>query len=85
MSYSDDVRHYCIENYIKPARENRENKITLRAGDIHKELNYSNRMPLVCSALGSIKFETEANIEKISITGPLNGANALFHYRILFG
>lgn len=85
MSYADDVRTYCIEHYVNPARKSNIQSITIRAGDVHKEMNYKNRMPLVCSSLGSIKFETEANVKKINITGPSNGANALFHYKILFG
>ena len=84
MSYSDDVRHYCIENIVKPARNNNISEIAIRSGDVHRELNYSDRMPLICSALGSLKFEKEANIQRLSITGPSNGANTIFHYRILF-
>ena len=85
MSHSNDVRQYCIEHYIKPARDNNINEITIRAGDVHTELDFTDKMPSVCSALGSLKFEKEANVERLNITGPINGANTLFHYRILFG
>jgi len=84
MSFADDIRNYCIEHYINPARMGNISNITIRAGDIHNEMNYKDRMPNICSALGSLKFEKEANVERLNITGPSNGANTLFHYRILF-
>jgi hypothetical protein len=39
-------------------------------------------MPLVCAALGANKFEEIAGVERVSITGPTNGANAIFTFRI---
>jgi 5-methylcytosine-specific restriction protein B len=83
MSVSEDVRTYCIENYIQPARNANENEVTIRAGDVHSAMNLSQRLPLVCSALGANVFEQMANVERLSITGPSNGANTLFQYRIL--
>ena len=55
--------------------------MTLRAGDVHAALGFKNRMPLVCSALGTQIFESACGIERIAVTGPLNGANAVFTYR----
>jgi 5-methylcytosine-specific restriction protein B len=82
MSYADDVRNYCLENIIRPARTRGEKELSIRAGDIHTAMGYRNRMPLVCAALGANKFEEIAEAERISLTGPTNGANALFTFRI---
>ncbi|MBI4855128.1 MAG: hypothetical protein HY818_00055 [Acetobacterium woodii] len=82
MSHSDDVREYCMDNIIVPARANGEAQVEIRAGDIHAAMGYRNRMPLVCAALGAIKFEELADVERISLTGPTNGANAIFTFRI---
>lgn len=82
MSYADDVRTYCKENIIDRARARGEKQVTIRAGDIHTVMGYRNRMPLVCAALGANKFEEIAEVERISLTGPTNGANALFTFRI---
>lgn len=82
MSYADDVRTYCKENIIDRTRARGEKQVTIRAGDIHTVMGYRNRMPLVCAALGSNKFEEIAEVERISLTGPTNGANALFTFRI---
>jgi len=83
MSYADDVRAYCIENYIQPARKANKNEVTIRAGDVHAAMNLSRKLPLVCSALGANVFEQMANVKRLSITGPSNGANTLIKYRIL--
>jgi hypothetical protein len=78
LSHADDVRAYCKENII----ERGEKQATIRAGDIHRAMGYRDRLPLVCAALGANKFEETAMVEKVSITGPSAGANAIFTFRI---
>jgi len=82
MNHSDQVRKYCLESYITPARNLGNKTISIRAGDIHKEMNFKNRLPLVCSAIGTQTFEEMANVERISITGPTNGANTIFAFTL---
>jgi len=82
MSYADDVRKYCKDNIIDPSRKRGEKQIAIRAGDIHTAMGYQSRMPLVCAALGANKFEEIAGVERVSITGPTNGANSIFTFRI---
>jgi 5-methylcytosine-specific restriction protein B len=82
MSYADDVRKYCKDNIIDPARTGGEKQIAIRAGDIHTAMGYQRRMPLVCAALGANKFEEIAGVERVSITGPTHGANAIFTFWI---
>lgn len=83
MSHSDEVREYCKINIIEPARVTGERQVVIRAGDIHTKMGYRNRMPLVCAALGAKKFEAIASVERVSLTGPTNGANAIFTFRII--
>ena len=83
MSLSDDVRKYCIDNYILPMREKGDNIVLIRAGDIHTAMGYNNRLPLVCSSLGSKKFENIAKVQRVSIEGPLNGSNTTFIFRLI--
>jgi len=83
MSHADDVRNYCINNYISPARKNGKNVVSIRAGDVHKAMLYKNRMPLVCSSIGAITFEETANIKRISVEGPINGANTVYKFEII--
>jgi hypothetical protein len=83
MSFADDVRNYCKTNYIEPARNRSEKIITICSGDVHKALNYRNKYPLVCSAIGSKLFEENYNVRRISVEEPLNGASTLFTFELL--
>jgi 5-methylcytosine-specific restriction enzyme B len=82
MSHTDDVRRYCKDNIIDPARKRGEMQLEIRAGDVHAAMDYRNRMPLVCSALGANIFEEFAGVERINIAGPINGANTIFTFRV---
>ena len=81
--FADEIRRYCVEHYIQPAREKGERYVTIRAGDVHRALGYSNRMPLVCSAIGARVFEEENNIRRVMIEGPMNGANTTIKFELL--
>ena len=83
MNYSDEVRAYCAEHFIEPARARGEAEITIRAGDIHRALDYRNRIPLVCSALGTSVFEEQYRVRRKSVEGPLNGSNIVFRFAVL--
>ena len=83
MSFADYVRRYCKENYIDPARARGEKTVTIRSGDVHSALNYRNRYPLVCSAIGSNLFEELCSVKRISVEGPLNGVSTLFTFELI--
>lgn len=83
MTHADRVRAYCLEEYVEPARAGGEKLVVIRSGDVHRALEFHNRYPIVCSALGSLKFLDEARVERVSVEGPLNGANTVFTFRIL--
>ncbi len=80
---ADKVRQYCTEKYIKPARQNNEYIAVIKTGDVHTAMSFSNRLPLVCSAIGANIFEHQNDIRRIAVDGPLNGSNTLFVFRIL--
>ena len=79
---SDEIREHVIRRHIEPARIAGDKEITLRAGDIHRELGYAARMPAVCSVLGSNRLEREAHVKRTRREGPENGSNAMFTYSI---
>lgn len=81
MSLADHVREYCYETYIVPARNTKKQTFEIKTGDVHKALNYKNRYPLVCSAIGANTFEENYGIERVNVYGPLNGANTLFVFK----
>ena len=83
MSLADDVRKHCKKTYIDPARNRGDKTIEIRSGDVHKALKYKNRYPLVCSAIGSNRFEDEYNVRRICVKGPLNGVSTLFTFKVM--
>ena len=82
MSQADKVREYCKTKLIEPARARGAKTISIRAGDIHLALRFNNRLPLVCSALGSDEFEELTGVQRISLEGTTNGANTVFKFRL---
>ena len=82
MSHADDVHEYCVVTYVDPARRKGEKFIKIRSGDVHSALNFRNRYPLVCSAIGSNLFEELAQVSRVSIEGPLNGPNTVFTFEL---
>lgn len=82
MSHADDVRDHCNRKYIEPARQRGYHLVVVRAGDVHGEMGYRNRYPLVCSALGAKVFEENYRVERVTVEGPLNGANTIFRFRV---
>jgi hypothetical protein len=79
---SDRVRDYVKRNYIDPAQKKGEETLSIRAGDIHKELGFSRRIPVVCSALRSRKFLKKCGIELTYVGGPNNSTTTSFTYRL---
>jgi hypothetical protein len=60
---SDWVRDHVKRKYINPAKKDGKKSLSIRAGDIHKELGFSRRIPVVCSALRSRKLQKNCDIE----------------------
>lgn len=82
MNKSDGVRAYVLRNYVVPARKNHSARVTIRAGDVAKALDLSDRMPLVCGALGAMKFQKECGMNLLERTGPGQSANATFTFAV---
>jgi hypothetical protein len=72
-SGSDAIRRHAYEKYVLQARRRKEKLISINVGDVHREMGLSNRVPLVCAALGSKKFLTEHGLRIVSKTGPPSG------------
>lgn len=83
MTLADRIREFTYRNYIRPARENGINTITIRAGDIHEAMGLKSRMPAVCGALGTNKFLRQYNLRLANREGPTFGSNVYFTYEIL--
>jgi hypothetical protein len=69
-SDADAVRNHVISRYIQPAREAGCRTVTVRAGEVQKELGWWNRVPSVCSALDARIFERMAQTSLVARRGP---------------
>ena len=83
MTPSDETRKYVKENYIEPARARGDPEVSVRAGDVHQAVGYSNRLPLIVSALGALKFRRYANVELVRTDGPLMSTTTTSTFRIV--
>ena len=80
---ADKIRGYCKDRYIIPAREKGEKQVTIRVGDVHKELNLTDRYGSVDDALGANKFQSMAKVKNISSEGPSHAPNKIYKFQIL--
>ena len=79
---SDRIRDHIKRKHIDPAKKAGKKTLSIRAGDIHKELGFSRRIPVVCSALRSRKLSKSCDIELTYIGGPNNSTTTTFTYSL---
>jgi hypothetical protein len=79
---SDRVRDHVKRKYIDPAKKEGKKSLSIRAGDIHKELGFSRRIPVVCSALRSRRLQKNCDIVLTYVGGPNNSTNTTFTYKL---
>jgi len=80
---SDAVRQHVVNNYVSPARQQGTTSITLKSGDIHKQLSLAGRLPQVCSAIDARRFETEANVRLVDRQGPPVSLSVTWQFDLL--
>lgn len=81
---NEEVQRHVLSTYVGPAKVRGENAIRIKAGDVHRDLHWVNRVPSVCTTLGSRKFQRETGLELVSREGPPSGmgTRAIFTYRL---
>ncbi len=73
MTDADKIRVYAREKYVVPARNRKEMRFSIRAGDVVRELGMSGRTPAVCSALKGRKFWQGNHLRLVEVSGPKSG------------
>ena len=81
---NEEVQRHVLSTYVGPAKVRGEGTIRIKAGDVHRDLCWVNRVPSVCTTLGSKKFQRETGLELIEKEGPPSGmgTRAVFTYRL---
>jgi len=82
MKQADRIREYVFLTHIQPARGEGQGEVTIRAGDIHRDMQLRNAMPAVCAAIDSRKFHKLADVALLRREGPARGANVYFTFRL---
>ena len=75
---ADTIRQHILKHHIEPARKRGDRTVSVTAGQIHSELQMKNRLPAVCSAIGSLKFQAECHIKVRPVEVPLNSTTTKF-------
>ncbi len=84
MTQSDQVIQYVLRSYIEPAKRRGDSAVSIKAGDVHKALQWNNRVPSVCQALSSKRFLEQNHLTLIEKQGPPSGLSTttVFTYRL---
>jgi hypothetical protein len=84
MNKADEVVLYVRKSYIEPAMKGGKRLVKIRAGDVHKALGLSNRVPSVCQALTSRRFLDQNHLTLVEKHGPPSGLSTttVFTYRL---
>jgi hypothetical protein len=89
MTPTETTKRHVLKTYIRPARQRGENTVTVRVGNVLKELGWINRTPSVFSTLRSQAFQKEAGVELVEKQGgpPSGGPSTTvqFVYRVIDG
>jgi len=80
MGLNKEVQEHVRVTYVKPAKLRGESTIRIKAGDVHRDLRWANRVPSVCTTLGSQKFQRETGLKLISKQGPPSGYSTTVVY-----
>ena len=80
---ADRIRQHVRLRIVDPARQTGVEKVTIRAGDVVRELGVKDRSPAVCSALASKKFLDQAGLRLLERHGPHESTTTEFCYEIL--
>ncbi len=81
MATADEIRAFAFQNYIKSARQQGESLISIRLGDICKEMGFA-RADKVADALIRRKFLEMYQLQLVSWEGPSRGKETVLTFRL---
>lgn len=84
MRNADRIRSHGREKYVLPARERKQSRFSIRAGDVVRELKLIDHTPAVCSALKTREFLHENNLRLVGRSGPPSGKSTTVTYTYEF-
>ena len=79
---ADRIRLFTFATVIAPARNANQQTVTVRAGDLHKEMGLQNRYASVVNALRGRKFAALADVTIVHQEGARVGASTQFTFAL---
>lgn len=70
---AETIRRHVEQEYVRPARNRGDRGFTVVAGDVHRALRLSNRIPPVCSALQTKRLLQDNHLRIVQRSGPPSG------------
>ena len=84
MANADQIRMHARERYVLPARERKQRRFSINAGDVVRELRLAGRAPAVCSALKTRRFLERNDLRLVGASGPKSGQSTTVTYTYEF-
>jgi 5-methylcytosine-specific restriction protein B len=84
MTDAEKVRDHARSRYVIPARNRKEVRFPICAGNVVNELHMSGKTPNVCQALKGPKFLAANNLRLVDISGPKSGLSTTVVYTYEF-
>jgi hypothetical protein len=84
MTLADKIRTHSRDKYALPARERKQKRFSIKAGDVVHELKITGYAPAVCSALKTREFLHGNNLRLVGRSGPPSGQSTTVTYTYEF-
>ena len=84
MSDADQIRMHARERYVFPARQRKQKRFSINAGNVVRELKMAGRTPAVCSALKTRRFLQSNDLRLVGASGPKSGQSTTVTYTYEF-
>jgi 5-methylcytosine-specific restriction protein B len=82
LSLSDDIRDFVIAKFLEPARRRGDETVSVRAGDVHREMKFVDRIPAVCAVLRGRPLADKAGVRYLKSDGPENSTTTVFSFDV---
>jgi len=84
MRDADRIREFAKEKYVVRARKQKQQRFSIRAGDVVRELKLNGKTPAVCSALKTREFLQGNDLQLVDTNGPVSGQSTTVVYTYEF-
>lgn len=78
MSLADDIRRFVYRHYLQPGFAKGAVEVSVRSGEVHRDMRFQNRMPAVCAALDAKKFQEQFGLRLVDRSGPAQSSTVVF-------